>query len=39
MKIRKAEKTIKEFFLQSKKILEKDNDDLVIGTCGSGTVE
>lgn len=39
MKIKKCEKHIKEFFADSKKILEKADDDLVIADCGSGTVE
>jgi hypothetical protein len=39
LKIKKAEKNIKTFFAHSKKILEKDNEELVISDCGSGTVE
>ena len=39
LKIKKAEKNIKEFFAQAKKILERDNEELIIADCGSGTVE
>jgi len=39
LKIKKAEKIIKEFFAMAKKILEKDNEELVISDCGTGTVE
>ena len=39
IRIKKAEKNIKEFFAHCKKILEKDNEELVVAECGSGTVE
>ena len=39
LKIKKSEKIIKEFFAHVKKILEKDNEELVISDCGTGTVE
>ena len=39
LKIKKSEKIIKEFFTMVKKILEKDNEELVISDCGTGTVE
>lgn len=39
LRIKKAERNIKEFFAVSKKILEKDNEELVISECGTGTVE
>lgn len=39
LRIKKAEKNIKHFFAHVKKILQKEDDELVISECGSGTVE
>ena len=30
---------MKQFFAQSKKILEKDDDELIVEECGTGTVQ
>jgi len=38
LKIKKAEKNIKVFFASAKKILEKDEEELIISDCGTGTV-